>query len=343
VSQSPVPPARSARAPTVGRLPADGGSVSGEEPLLTVAIATYNGRHLLEVVLPSLAVQSLRRFRVVVVDDASQDDTHAWLAEHWPEVELIVHPRNLGVTAALNSCLRAGDTELVGLFNNDLELHPDCLAELVLALEHHPGAASATPKLLDFYARDVLDGAGDIFTWGGEAHRRGKGERDEGQYDEPRPIFGACGGAAVYRRSALGHVGLMDEAMFANYEDADWSFRAQLAGYKCRYVPSAVAYHMGSATLGAGPSDFSLYHNWRNSIWVVIKNYSARDLVLHAPALLLVQIRNLAIVTRRGRTRLWLRVWRDALGGLPTVLVKRRAVQRSRLIGRRELREVIGR
>jgi GT2 family glycosyltransferase len=328
------------------RLPSfanDGTRTSGAEPVLTVAIATYKGRHLLEIVLPSLAAQSFRDFRVVVVDDASQDDTQAWLTEHWPEVELIVHPRNLGVTAALNTCLRAGgDTELVGLFNNDLELHRDCLGELVLALERHPRAASVAAKLLDFYDHRVLDGAGDVFSWGGEAQRRGKGERDRGQYEQEQAVFGACGGAAVYRRSAVERVGLMDEAMFANYEDADWSFRAQLAGYECRYVPSAVAYHMGSATLGAGPSDFSLYHNWRNSIWVVIKNYPARDLVLHAPALLLVQMRNLAIAVRRHRTRLWLRVWRDALGGLPAVLGKRRMVQRSRRIDRRELSEVIG-
>ena len=100
---------------------------------------------------------------------------------------------------------------------------------------------------------------------------------------------------------------------------------------------------MGSATLGAGPSEFNLYQAWRNSIWVVVKNYPAPDLLLHAPALMFVQLRNLAIATRRRKVRLWLRVWRDALRGLPAVLAKRREVQRARRISRAQLATVIDR
>src|ERR1700730_15720710 len=127
---------------------------------LTVAIATYDGRELLEVALPSLARQRFRDFRVLVVDDGATDGTAPWLAHEWPAVGVIVQA-NSGVTAALNACLRAaGDTELVALFNNDVELDPDCLGELVADLRAHPNAGSATPKLLDFRARGVIDGAG---------------------------------------------------------------------------------------------------------------------------------------------------------------------------------------
>lgn len=312
------------------------------EPLLTVGIATYNGRELLELVLPSLREQTFRDFRVVVVDDASSDGTVAWLAEHWPEVEVIAHPRNLGVTAALNSCLRAGRSELVALLNNDVELRPDCLAELVDAMERHPRAGVACGKLLDYHRRELLDGAGDVYTWGGEANRRGQGQRDSGQYERPQEIFSACGAAAVYRRVALDAVGLFDERFFANYEDVDWCFRAQLAGWSCRYVPTAVAFHMGSATLGKGPTDFALYHNWRNAIWVIAKDYPASALLRHAPELLFVQVRNLALALRRGRLSLWLRVWRDALAGLPAVLGDRRSVQGSRIRSPKALDRLIG-
>jgi hypothetical protein len=318
---------------------------------VTVGVANYNGRHLLEVVLPSLRAQTYRDFRVVVVDDASGDDSVAWLAANWSDVEVVVHARNRGVTAALNSCL-AGRSELAMLVNNDVELHRDCLAELVGALDAHPRAGVACGKLVDYRRREVLDGAGDLYTWGGEANRRGQGQRDVGQYDSPQEIFSACGAAALYRRSALVQVGLFDERLFANYEDVDWCFRAQLAGWGCRYVPRAVAYHMGSATLqgdaGDGApargavSDFMLYHNWRNAIWVVAKNYPAPALLRHAPALALVQLRNLAIALRRGRGRLWLRVWRDALAGLPAVLRERGRVQRARVRPLAELDALIG-
>jgi GT2 family glycosyltransferase len=313
-----------------------------EEPRLTVAIPTYNGRHLLEGVLASLAEQAFRDYRVVVVDDASSDDTVEWMRAYWPAVELIEHPHNRGVTAALNSGMSAARSELVALLNNDVELHHDCLGELVEALEQHPQAGVACGKLLDYHRRELLDGAGDLYTWGGEANRRGQGERDIGQYEDPQEIFSACGALAVYRRSALEAVGTFDERLFANYEDVDWCFRAQLAGWSCRYVPTALAYHMGSATLGKGASDFALYHNWRNAIWVVVKNYPGVALLRHAHELAFVQLRNLAIAARRRRLSLWLRVWRDVLRGLPAVLRERLQIQRSRNRSLAELDRLIG-
>jgi GT2 family glycosyltransferase len=318
---------------------------SAERPdaRLTVGIATYNGRHLLETVLPSLREQALADFRVVVVDDGSSDDTLAWLKDNWPEIDVIAHTSNRGVTAALNSCLHAGRSELVALLNNDVELDPSCLTELVAALDEHPEAGVACGKLLDFHDRELLDGAGDVYTWGGEANRRGQGRRDTGQYDTVQEVFSACGAAAVYRRATLDAVGDFDARLYANYEDVDWCFRAQLAGWSCRYAPTAVAYHMGSATLGKGPSDFSLYHNWRNAIWVVAKNYPASALARHAHQLAFVQLRNLAIAIRRRRIALWLRVWRDAIAGLPAVLADRRAVQRSRTVPLSRLDALIGR
>jgi GT2 family glycosyltransferase len=307
-------------------------SAASPPPALTVAVATYNGRELLQTALGSLAAQRFRDFSVVVVDDASSDGTPEWLAESWPDVQVIVHPVNRGVTAALNTGLRASASELTMLLNNDMELHPDCLGELVAALRENPGAGSAAPKQLSFHERDVLDGAGDVFNWAGLGWRRGHGERDSGQYERPQAIFGACGGAAVYRRAALEVVGLLDEDFFAFYEDVDWSFRAQLAGFGCRYVPSAVAYHMGSATLGKGETDFTRYHTWRNSIWLVLKGYPVPLLVWHLPRLFAHQLRLLALAAREHKLGLLARAWRGALAALPAVLRKRAAVQRTRRV-----------
>jgi GT2 family glycosyltransferase len=314
----------------------------GEAPLLTVAVLSYDGRHLLESIMPSLARQSFRDFEVVIVDNGSRDDTLAWLGEHWPQAQIVSLPDNIGVTAALNVCARAGSGDLVGLFNNDLELDPACLGELVGALREHPEAGWAGAKLRDFQQRDVIDGAGDVFTWAATGGRRGHGERDVGQYDEPRAIFGACGGAALYRRKALEQVGDFDEDFFAFYEDVDWNLRAQLAGLSCRYVPTAVVYHMGSATIGRGLSDFTRYHLWRNTLWIVAKDLPASSLVRHAPHLLLGQLVNLAVAVRDRKLAIWLRVWRDALRGLPRALRKRRAVQARRHITAQQLDAIVG-
>ncbi|HTA36253.1 MAG TPA: glycosyltransferase family 2 protein [Solirubrobacteraceae bacterium] len=314
----------------------------GAAPLLSVAVLSYDGRHLLEVILPSLARQRFRDFEVLVVDNGSRDDTVAWLREHWPQVQIVSLAENVGVTAALNVCARSGRGDLVALLNNDLELEPDCLGELVAALREYPQAGWGGAKLRDFEQRDVLDGAGDVFTWAATGGRRGHGERDAGQYDEPRAIFGACGGAALYRRATLAQVGEFDEDFFAFYEDVDWNLRAQLAGFSCRYVPSAVVYHMGSATIGRGLSDFTRYHLWRNTLWIIVKDLPVRSLLRHAPHLLLGQLVNLAVAVRDRKLGIWLRVWRDALRGLPRMLRKRRAVQARRRISMAQLDAVVG-
>ena len=309
---------------------------------VTAAVLSYDGRHLLETILPTLRDQTYEALDIVVVDNGSTDGTADWLAAHWPQVRVVGLPENVGVTPALNVCVRESGGEFVLLLNNDMELAPDFVAELVAGLRAYPGAAAAAPKLLAYRDRTRFDGTGDVYTWGGEANRRGQGERDVGQFDQPQAIFSVCGGAALYRREALTRVGGFDERFFAIYEDVDWSFRAQLAGYSCRYVPSAVAYHMGSATLGSGVSDFSLYHNWRNAIWVVAKNYPGSALLRHAPQLAFVQARNLGIALRRRRGALWLRVWRDALAGLGPVLRERRHIQVARVRSRGELDALIG-
>jgi GT2 family glycosyltransferase len=315
---------------------------SGDPPAerLTVTIANYNGRAMLAEMLASLARQTLAPAEVVVVDDCSEDDSIDYLQANWPQVRIVEQPERRGVTAALNACLAAAQTELVGLFNNDMELAPDCLAELVTVIERHPGIGSVTPKMLDFAERSLLDGAGDALSWRGGGRRRGHEQRDVGQYDEGEEVFGPCGGAALYWRSALDAVGGFDEAYFAYYEDIDWAFRAQLLGFRCRYVPSAVLYHRGSATLGRGMSDFNGYHLWRNPVWLIAKCYPAGALLRHAPEILRGQAGNLYTAVRVGRLRTWVRAMRDALAGLPAALAKRRAIQRGRVVSLAELEAV---
>jgi GT2 family glycosyltransferase len=231
---------------------------------------------------------------------------------------------------------------LLALFNNDIELEPNCLGELVGALHDHPEAGWAGAKLLDYNERDVIDGAGDVYTWAGTGRRRGHGERDTGQFDEPRAIFGACGGAAIYRRSVLRDVGPFDEDFFAFYEDVDWNLRAQLAGFSCRYVPTAVVYHMGSATIGRGLTDFTRYHLWRNALWVIVKDLPAAALLRHRRDLVLGQRLSLQEARRDHKLGIWARAWRDALLGVPRVLRKRRAVQQKRHIQLRRLDALVG-
>lgn len=322
-------------------IPDPAAPLSNGAPQVTVAIPNYNGRALLEVLMPSLARQSLRPHATVVIDDCSSDDLIAYLREHWPQVEVRQLSSRGNVTAAMNECLRAGEGEYIVLLNNDIELDHECLAELVAALQAHPDAAASAAKLRDYHNGGLLDGAGDTFHWRGAAKRRGQGEPDDGRYDEPGAIFSACGAVVAYRASLLVEVGDFDEQYVAGLEDVDWSFRAQLLGYDIRYVPSAVARHMGSATIGRTLTPAMAYLNWRNWLWLIVKDYPAGSLARHAPELALQQLRVLAIALYERRLGVWLRAWRDALRGLPAVLSKRRELQRARRRGAREVERIV--
>ena len=197
--------------------------------------------------------------------------------------------------------------------------------------------------MLDLRTRDLIDGAGDVLRWSGVVIPRGRGERDIGQYETPVEVFSACGGAALYRRAAFDEVGLFDEAFFAQMEDVDWGFRARLLGYGCRYVPGAVAYHMGSASMRreGRPDPWFWGLPVRNCIWMWTKNYPRDCLLRNAHLLLAHELAGLYFATREGMARAQLRAWRDALRGLPRVLRQRREIQARRSIGRRELEQVI--
>lgn len=309
-------------------------------PRVTAVILNYNGRELLESAVPSLLAQTYADVRCVVLDDASSDDSVAFARERWPQVEVVALPQNVGITRALNAAVRLASGGYVALLNNDLELEPTWLERLVAVLEEHPRAASATGKMLDFYDRSMLDGAGDALMWSSAATRRGFREPDRGQYDRPEAIFSPCAGAALFRREAFADVGLFDEDFFAYLEDIDWGFRAQLRGWETRYEPSAVAYHMGGATTNRNARLYGALQR-RNQLLLVAKNYPAGALVRHWPKIALHQAGWLAASIRDRMFIAHLGALWAAARALPSALRKRRAIQRERKVDLAYLDSVI--
>jgi GT2 family glycosyltransferase len=316
--------------------------VSERTSRASAVVLNYNGRALLEVVLPSLAAQTERPRETLVVDNGSKDDSLAYLAEHWPEVRVVSIAHNVGVAAALNRGVREARGDHVALLNNDLELTPSWLAQMTAGLERHPDAASVACKLLRYHERARLDGTGDILTRRLLAFPRGSGELDEGQYDREEEILAPTAGAALYRASALAQVGPFDESFWAYFEDVDWGLRAQLAGLRSWYVPSAVAYHMGGATTGGDSNPFYLVLHQRNRIGLMVKDLPLSLLVRNAPAILREQAGTFVHGVRQRTLRLYLRAWLGALVRLPGWLRQRRRIQRGRRVPASRIRELLG-
>ena len=307
---------------------------------VTFAILNYNGRDLLAGLLPTISGQTAQGFRINVIDNGSTDDSVQWLQREWPQVAVIQIPENIGVTRALNRAVQSARTSYVALLNNDLELDPRWLEEMRGALETHPGCGSADGKMLNFHRRGEIDGAGDLVARTGECSKRGFGEQDHGQFDRPGDILCASGGAALYRRSTFDRVGSFDEDFGAYYEDTDWGLRAQLCGYGCRFVPSAVAFHMGSATTSRDRPAYAHLFS-RNNLLMLMKCLPPGSFVRLGPLMLAFQLKWLALSMRRGCLAAHLRGWAQALALLPKTLHKRREVQRRRAISAARLHQVL--
>lgn len=311
----------------------DCGSVVKNKPCVSVVIPSWNGLHLLPDCLAGLRAQRRQPSRIVVVDNGSTDGTLAWLRGHAPDVELIALPRNLGVAAAFNAGIAVSLPCHVALLNNDVIPEPAWLGELVAALDLDPAAGSYASKLLFASDRRTINSAGDLFRQDGTPGNRGVWEVDRGQYDRSDYVFGASGGAALYRAEALADVGPFDESFESYCEDVDWAFRAQLAGYHCRFVPTARAYHVGSAT---GGGVYASYHCGRNFIATVVKDMPGGLWRRHWRKIVGVQVRLGIESFRHGRepaARARLRGQVDALRRLPELLASRRVVQRRARVG----------
>jgi GT2 family glycosyltransferase len=311
-------------------------------PRVSAAVLNFNGRRLLEVILPSLARQEYRDFEIVVVDDCSSDDSREYLAHEWPTVRVhAAGESNVGVSAALNVAVRVSSGELIALLNNDIELDPRWLGELVAALDRHPEAATAAGKLLNYHRREEIDSAGDIFTRAAMAWGRGSGRLDRGQYGREEEIFAPTAGAGLYRASALADVGPFDESFHAYFEDVDWGLRAQLAGYRSRYVPTAVGYHMGGATTKGHKSQLYYELQHRNTLAVMIKDVPARFLLGNLHLIASQQLIGLAYSVRAGMLRAHLRGLLAAIRLSPGWLSARRAIMARRRIDTRDFARLL--
>lgn len=310
--------------------------------LISVVIPNWNGAPHLPVCLNALRRQTLPPLEVILVDNASQDESRQLVAGLFPEVKLIALPENRRFAGACNVGIRAASlaAEAIALLNNDTEADVHWLAHVARCLRDHPDAGFAASKLRLFDRRDHLHSAGDFYSARGVPGNRGVWQLDDGRFDAEY-VFGACGAAAVYRRAMLDAIGLLDERFEFSCEDVDLAWRAQLAGYKCAFAHDAIVYHKVSAT---GGGVINSYYDGRNFIWLLAKDVPGEVIRAHFGAIVGEQLRIAwdALRAWRGqaaRNRLKGQV--AGLIGIPRMLRARRQVQQARVISSQALHALL--
>jgi GT2 family glycosyltransferase len=253
---------------------------------------------------------------IVVVDNGSGDDSCARLREAAPGATHVALPENVGFPTGAAEGIRHSSGEWVALVNNDVIVEPDAIEAMLAAGESASDVGSVAAQMRFASEPDVLNSAGIAVDRLGVAYDRLLGEPVSASETEPVEVFGACGGAALHRRAMLDEVGGIDETFFFALDDADLSWRAQMAGWRCIYTPAAVVHHHHGATTAHG-SDLKYFHVGLNRVRTLAKNADDRMLRRYGLAVLgydLAYVTYAAVVDRtlaplRGRVR-GLREWR---------------------------------
>ena len=292
---------------------------------ITAVIVTHNGRQLLASCLRALFAGSRLPDDVIVVDNASTDDTASWLSRTYPDVRSDRCAVNLGFAAANNRAIRASVSTYVLTINNDAEVAPDALAAAAAVLDSaDPRTGAVMPTMVFAEAPHIIACAGlEVFT-NGVVRDAGMGVAIGGGR-EPYPIFGPSAGAALYRRAALDDVGLFDPAFVMYLEDADLAWRLRLRRWGTLAVPAAIVRHKVSATAGYG-SPRKAYYLARNRWWCLLKNLPAPLLRRQTNDLARYDAAAVAYATLAG-DRASLTGRRDAIGDLAAILQARARVQ----------------
>jgi GT2 family glycosyltransferase len=305
-----------------------------------VVIPSWNGAELLPMALDSLEAQTYRRFIVTVVDNGSTDGTAALLQDRWPDVDLVELKQNVGFAPAVNIGVERSTEPLVALVNNDVELAPEWLAEMVAGMTEHPRAASLSCRLLQWHDRHLLENIGMICGPSGGASGIASNSLDGEAFDQAIQVFASCGGAAMYRRAAWERVGALSDWFFAYHEDLDWAFRARLQGYECWYIPGARAYHIGHAT-GIRLNNRGGYLDTRNSLAMVLRVFPRWALVRYWPYVAWRLVKRGREAMRDGWFGWYLRAQYDVIIHLGALLRERRQIQGVAVVTRAELEPLI--
>jgi GT2 family glycosyltransferase len=296
---------------------------------VAVIIVSYNSSDYLSKCLEHVRAQTWQPDRVIVIDNNSTEQASLEQLKGLTAVELIRLSDNVGYGGAINRAVdKFRGIDFIATLNPDAFPDANWLESLMTAAALYPRCGSFASLTVKAKDRNKIDGAGDILHISGVPWRRFHNKLISESNLVNEPVFSACAGAALFRLTSFRQVGGFDESFFMYVEDIDLGFRLQLKGAPCRFVPEAVAEHIGSASTGIN-SPFSVYHGHRNLTAVYLKNMPTSLLVLTLPLHLIACLLTILILGCRGRLAAICKAKFDALKDTPTRLKQRSLISQT--------------
>ena len=313
--------------------------MKNKEPKIAIIIVSYNGRDYLPDCLNSLKKQTfLPTTEIIVIDNASKDNSVGYIKKNFPQITLITNKENLGFAKANNQGIKVvlkNNPDYIFLLNPDTICDKGCLEKLAQAGNSFKNVFALQPLVLCWPEKDKIQTAGDKIHYLGFGYCDGykKPYNDSIVKQLNKDITYASGAAMFINTKALGEVGLMDENLFLYHEDLDICLRARFLGYQIKLVPQAIVYHKYTE----GIPKHRWYWSERNRLITLLKFYKFPTLILILPALIIMEfgIRIYSLFT--GWFPIKMKSYFSALGQIPKTLKKRKKIQKTRKIKDREL------
>ena len=309
-------------------------------PMISVVIVSHNGLGYLRRSISSILRSNYSFFEIIVVDNGSSDGSVQHIQDEFAKWlnRIIVLPLRFNHGFSVGNSIGASKVsgEYILFLNNDTEVDPSCLGELINTMEHDTSIGAAQAKILFMDRRDTFDSTGVFLNVVGCGRTRGLNEKDRGQYLNLDEISYAKGAAMVVRKNVWNRLEGFDSLFFTYFEETDFCWRVWLSGYRVVFIPSAKVFHTGAATiskLGSSKFNFQFY---RNRIVTVVKNLSLKNLVKYVPWLVIMYLIRIMRHTRENDAVSVLGILRGifwCIRFFKSVWTKRQMVQRLRIVG----------
>lgn len=280
-----------------------------KDPLVSIIIINYNGKHHLQKCLPSLGAITYKKTEIIVVDNGSDDGSTEYIEKNYPETKVLKNEGNNGFAKANNQGLEVSTGKYILLLNNDTKVEPGFMEPLVNHLQEVPECAAVQSKILLMEEPGKIDSTGSFLTRSGFLKHEGFNETDKGQYNKKRYIFSPKGACMLISKDALIKTTLFDENFFAYFEETDLAWRMWLAGYKINFIPKSVIYHEVGATSSKLRTEFIEYHSFKNRIASVFRNMGTPSLIFTLPANIIISACMAVIFFLSGQSKRSKGVW----------------------------------
>lgn len=264
------------------------------EPSVAIVILNYNGKHYLKQFLPFVLATTYSNKSIWIIDNASTDDSIAFVKEYFPEIQIVALSKNYGFAEGYNLGLSQIVSDYYILLNSDVEVTPGFIEPVISLMEKDCKIAFAQSKLLDLYQRNTFEyagAAGGLIDAVGYPFCRGRVletvETDNGQYDDTTEIFWASGCCLFARASVYKMLGGMYPFFYMQNEDIDLCWRAQNMGYKIIACSQSAIFHKGGGSL-SWDNPQKVFYTFRNNLVMIARNMPVQRLLWVLPLRMII-------------------------------------------------------